>query len=64
MFIELLQGTPLDDYSEAVTSLVEGCSDAGGDDKVDASGKDTVGKLQTVYNVYLKIDEHILEIVD
>ncbi|KAM0859218.1 hypothetical protein ACQ4PT_047335 [Festuca glaucescens] len=41
-FIELLQGTPLNDYSEAVASLVEGSSDAGRDDEVDAAEEDTV----------------------
>ncbi|KAM0859217.1 hypothetical protein ACQ4PT_047335 [Festuca glaucescens] len=40
-FIELLQGTPLNDYSEAVASLVEGSSDAGRDDEVDAAEEDT-----------------------
>lgn len=43
-FIELLQGTPLNDYSEAVALLVEGSSDAGRDDEVDAVGEDTVGE--------------------
>ncbi|PNT73327.1 hypothetical protein BRADI_2g57070v3 [Brachypodium distachyon] len=41
VFIQLLQGTPLNLYSETVESLVEGSSHAR-DDKDDASGKDTV----------------------
>uniref|UniRef100_A0ACD5UBS9 Uncharacterized protein n=1 Tax=Avena sativa TaxID=4498 RepID=A0ACD5UBS9_AVESA len=44
VFIELLQGTPLNDYSEAVVLLVEGSSDAGTDDEVDAVGEDTVNE--------------------
>lgn len=41
VFIQLLQGTPLNLYSETVESLVEGSSHAR-DDKDDASGKVTV----------------------
>ncbi|CAM0903948.1 unnamed protein product [Alopecurus aequalis] len=41
-FLELLQGTPLNDYSRTVALLVEGSSDTGRDDEVDAVGEDTV----------------------
>jgi hypothetical protein len=61
VFIELLQGTPLNDYSKAVASLVEGSPDAGRDDEVDAVGEDTVSKtqftkrIQILINIYLEI---------
>jgi hypothetical protein len=41
-FVKSLQGTPLNVYSKTVASLVEGSSDTGRDDEVDAVGEDTV----------------------
>ncbi|EEE61275.1 hypothetical protein OsJ_15354 [Oryza sativa Japonica Group] len=47
VFTPLLRGTPLDEYSEVVTSLFEDALDAGVADNSDAPGKDMVadGKL-------------------
>ncbi|XP_015691513.2 E3 ubiquitin-protein ligase RBBP6 isoform X2 [Oryza brachyantha] len=42
VFIPLLRGTPLDEYSKVVTSLFEDVLDAGVADSADAPGKDTV----------------------
>ncbi|KAL5216088.1 hypothetical protein ABZP36_007489 [Zizania latifolia] len=42
VFISLLQGTPLDEYSKVVTSLFQDALDAGVADNADAPGKDTV----------------------
>ncbi|XP_044967069.1 ABC transporter F family member 4-like [Hordeum vulgare subsp. vulgare] len=39
-FAELLQGTPLNEYSNVVVKLIEGSSDAGRDDNIDAVEND------------------------
>lgn len=44
MFTPLLRGTPLDEYSEVVTSLFEDALDAGVADNSDAPGKDMVSQ--------------------
>ncbi|XP_048558145.1 sister chromatid cohesion protein PDS5 homolog C-like [Triticum urartu] len=41
VFAELLQGTPLNEYSKVVASSVESSSDAGRDNKIDAVENDT-----------------------
>jgi hypothetical protein len=44
VFTPLLRGTPLDEYSEVVTSLFEDALDAGVADNSDAPGKDMVSQ--------------------
>ncbi|KAF0891845.1 hypothetical protein E2562_011020 [Oryza meyeriana var. granulata] len=51
VFIPLLRGTPLDEYSKVVTSLFEDALDVGVADNADAPGKDTVADMKSSHKI-------------
>jgi hypothetical protein len=57
VLLELLRGTPLDDYSNVVTLLFQDASDAG-ENNVDTSGKDMVSYIH--YYIVVQSKDYLI----